>query len=106
MLKSDVHVRFDILKTVYQLGKMNKKKYQSIFPAQVDNCTYQDMSFHLRTMKNKNYIKYQPRMLMRTFQIELLPEGCSIIEDFINAYQSSDENRDEQMNEALEKLRY
>lgn len=105
MIKSDVHVRFDILKTIYDLSKMNKKRFQSIFPAQIDNCTYQDMTFHLRTMKNKKYLDFQPRMLMRTFQIELLPEGSSIVEDFITAYKSSDEDRDKRMNAILEKLK-
>ncbi|MEA4988157.1 MAG: hypothetical protein VB095_08865 [Anaerovorax sp.] len=105
MIKSDVHVRFDILKTIYELTKSNKKRYQSIFPAQIDNCTIQDMSFHLRTLKNKKYLNYQPRMLMRTYQIEILPEGTAIVEDFIAAYRSKEEDRDALMNATLEKLK-
>jgi len=105
MIKSDIHIRFDILKTIYELSKNNKKKYQSIFPAQIDNCTYQDMTYHLRTMKSKKLLDYQPRMLMRTFQIELLPEGTAIVEEFISAYHSKEKERDDKMNTALERLK-
>ncbi len=105
MTKSDVHIRFDILKTLYELTQSNKKKYQSLFPAQVDNCTYQDMTFHLRTMKGKKLLDYQPRMLMRTFQIEMLADGAAIVEEFISAYRSEAADRDDKMNAALEKLK-
>lgn len=103
--KNIAHIRFDILKTVYTLSNGIPEQMEKIFPVQIDNCTFQDMHYHLETMKERGYVDFTPHLLLRTFHIALTTTGAAIVKDVQDAFCSKDPDRDQRMRDALARLK-
>ena len=104
MEQSDVHTRYKILQAVYRGCKQRKSASYCLMP-DVLGYTYSEMNYQLRYMKTKGLLTYTPRMLMRGYNITLLPPGKNIVEEFETAFFSEDLQRDETMENALAPLR-